>query len=336
MPRVFYFDFLNIFACISVISLHCNGYTHSYSHNAAWYQALVIETLFYSAVPIFFMLSGATLFNFRSRYSLKEFYKKRFSKTLIPYLFFGFTFYVLNFIKEMRSSNQASFDFHNLFNSLLTGQIPFANYWFFIPLFILYLFIPYLEKIVNHSSRQELKSLLLLLFTFQSIIPIANFWWHLNISQSTSIYGFCLYAILGFYLSKSELEKNNKFIFVFFILSVIMWIIRYIGLSSLVEHSSFWFNYYGLFALIPATTCFLLAKRLNPWLGSHPLLTKNLQLLSSLSFGIYLIHGAFLYILPFPHSSAYYRILGIPITYIGCCIIVFMLKKIPLIKRIVP
>ena len=36
MKRILYFDILNVFACLSVIALHCNGYTHTFAHDAAW------------------------------------------------------------------------------------------------------------------------------------------------------------------------------------------------------------------------------------------------------------------------------------------------------------
>ena len=76
--HILYYDLLNICACLCVIFLHCNGIAHFYSNTLAWKQALLVEVGAYWAVPIFFMLSGATLMNYRKRYSTKEFFKKRF------------------------------------------------------------------------------------------------------------------------------------------------------------------------------------------------------------------------------------------------------------------
>lgn len=59
--RVLYYDFLNILATVAVVYMHCNGLVHTYSDTWAWRQALIIEVLCYWAVPVFFMLSGATL-----------------------------------------------------------------------------------------------------------------------------------------------------------------------------------------------------------------------------------------------------------------------------------
>ena len=76
--RIVYFDVLNILACVSVVILHHNGIVHHFSNSTAWNQALVAEVLFYWAVPVFFMLSGATLLNYRERYSTRVFFKERF------------------------------------------------------------------------------------------------------------------------------------------------------------------------------------------------------------------------------------------------------------------
>ena len=63
--RVLYFDLLNIFATIAVVYLHCNGIVHTYTKGMSWAASLIIEVIFYWAVPIFFMLTGAKTLNYR-------------------------------------------------------------------------------------------------------------------------------------------------------------------------------------------------------------------------------------------------------------------------------
>ena len=65
--RVLYFDILNIVACFCVIWLHCNGIVHKFSQDRAWATSLIVETIAYWAVPVFFMLTGATLMNYRKK-----------------------------------------------------------------------------------------------------------------------------------------------------------------------------------------------------------------------------------------------------------------------------
>jgi surface polysaccharide O-acyltransferase-like enzyme len=335
MQRVHYFDFLNVFACISVVVLHCNGYTHTFAHNAAWEQAILFETVFFSAVPIFFMLSGATLFNYKDRYTTAEFYKKRYTKTLIPYIVFGIGLYMLYFFKHSAQTAEP-FNIHHFLSSMLTGQIPYANYWFFIPLFMLYLFIPLIEKLVTKSSIQELALLVSLVFFFKAIIPVINSVTNWDITQSTPIGGYCIYAILGYILAKTNVEKNARVIWTLCALTIILWGIRYTAIWNSTERVTLWFDYFGLYSVVPAVTFFLLAKKANSWFDLHQGLSKKASTLSSLSFGVYLTHGIVLALLPFTKDSFSYRIIGIPIVYISCCIIVFVLKKIPFVQKIVP
>ena len=65
--RILYFDILNICSCMAVVFLHHNGIVHNFSNTRAWRESLIVECGFYWAVPIFLMLSGATLLNYRSK-----------------------------------------------------------------------------------------------------------------------------------------------------------------------------------------------------------------------------------------------------------------------------
>lgn len=63
--HIVYIDILNIIATIAVIALHHNGIVHQYSNILAWKTSLIIEVICYWAVPVFFMLTGATLMDYR-------------------------------------------------------------------------------------------------------------------------------------------------------------------------------------------------------------------------------------------------------------------------------
>ena len=91
--RIIYFDFLNVVSCISVVCLHCNGYVHDFVKDDWWWLRVLIEVVFYFAVPVFFMLSGATLLDYKKKYSTKTFYKKRFVRTFIPFVIWS-TFFL--------------------------------------------------------------------------------------------------------------------------------------------------------------------------------------------------------------------------------------------------
>lgn len=135
MKRILYYDLLNICACLSVIFIHCNSLAHVYSNSLGWKQALLVEVGGYWAVPVFLMLTGATLIGYRERYSTIEFFKKRFVKVLIPFLFWSiFTAFSLHF-------DMTGWTLSTWINNIVFTKFE-PVYWFFMPLFCVYLFVP--------------------------------------------------------------------------------------------------------------------------------------------------------------------------------------------------
>lgn len=88
--KTFYLTTLNVLSCFSVIMLHCNTIYWQAPVGKVWISANFIETAFYFAVPIFFMVSGCTLFDYRKRYSTSTYFHKRFGKTVFPFLVWSF------------------------------------------------------------------------------------------------------------------------------------------------------------------------------------------------------------------------------------------------------
>ena len=122
--RIPYFDVLNIIACIAVIALHHNGVVHWYDvHTAIWKESLFFEVSFFWAVPIFFMLTGATLLDYRSKYSTYDFFKKRVTRTLIPFILFSILYIIHNyFIFNIRYDSVSK-----VINDIFNTRIAYAN-----------------------------------------------------------------------------------------------------------------------------------------------------------------------------------------------------------------
>lgn len=88
MKRKIYIQILGVLSCLAVVVLHTNGCFWDFSYERYWLTANLIENLCYFAVPIFFMISGATLMDYRKRYSTilqKNFSKKDFGRQLFHF-----------------------------------------------------------------------------------------------------------------------------------------------------------------------------------------------------------------------------------------------------------
>ena len=87
--RKVYLDLINVLAIIFVVALHVRfNYRVDYD-SPGWVLENILSGTAVAAVPLFFMASGITLLNFTNRESVGTFYKKRFTKILIPLLVWG-------------------------------------------------------------------------------------------------------------------------------------------------------------------------------------------------------------------------------------------------------
>ena len=129
--RVLYFDLLNIIATIAVVYLHCNGMVHTYSEGKSWAASLVIEVVFYWAVPIFFMLTGAKTLNYRKKRETATFLKGRMLRIFLPFLAWSVILFVIRFSGLFYPQNPSvPFTLGGFADALMTNTIE-PTYWFF-------------------------------------------------------------------------------------------------------------------------------------------------------------------------------------------------------------
>lgn len=162
--RIVYFDVLNVLACLCVVGMHCNGAVHAFSDSSVWRQSLLVDVLAYWAVPVFVMLSGATLMNYRRRYSTKVFLKRRFLKTGVPLVIWTVFFYVF-----YRTRGTIAWTGWRAFSNSVINFSIVPVYWFFPPLFMVYLSLPVLSLLVQ--NRKILWYMTVLAFASCSVFP---------------------------------------------------------------------------------------------------------------------------------------------------------------------
>lgn len=341
--RVLYFSVLNVLACFGVVLLHCNGEAFwNFTQSRTWLSANLIEALFYFPVPIFFMLSGATLLGYRKRYSTQTFLHKRFTKTLIPFLFWSVV--AMLYI----ACTSEGFDWHPLCvvsNILNTRYMTI--YWFFISLFAVYLSIPVLSAVEDNLKLNIYKYAIILGIVFVAILPLICNICGVDYNDALAppvVAGYMIFILLGYNLSKIKLTKRQrKLIYLCGMLGAAMhfvgcWILSY----RYGEISVTFKGYTNLPSVSYAIAIFVWFKHLNydKILRKLPWLENAINQLAGLTFGVYLIHGFLVYSLPtvlgFDARNWIWRSLGAVVIFTGCSGLVLALKKIPLINRVVP
>ena len=168
-------DVLNIVSCFAVVCLHTSLGVFSLQHTFLWTFQELMQAMFIFAVPIFFMVSGMNLLDYRKKYSTKVFFKKRFVRvgralilgSIACYLLFGLLpglFYGAQSIAD----GFGPVDFCKRF---LTNSI-IDIYWFLYTIIYLYLLTPLLSKIVH--DRRLLEYAIALTLFCSILIPAAK------------------------------------------------------------------------------------------------------------------------------------------------------------------
>lgn len=345
---ILYFDLLNIFACFAVVALHVNGAVHTFAKTRNWVSCMFIEALFYFAVPVFFMLTGATLMNYRKRYDTGDFFKKRIFKTFVPFMIWSIIgiCWSIFYTKGMKISD---INTPAKFISAVINCKGMGIYWFFPALFSVYLTIP-LFSLVDEDKRIGKKGiftyLILVYIVLNVLLPfvcrLTGIQWN-SALNAVSCGGYVVWFLIGYLLANTDI--NKKFRILIYILGLIgFFMYFYLTVQNSFKTGRFdktYAGYMNIPAIFMGTAVFVLFKY-GKWnlIDKHEKAVRFVRNLSSASFGVYLIHY---YLKDFsirhfgidPRSTLY-RIVGTFIIYGLSVIIVRVIQKIPVIRKMVP
>ena len=290
--RISYLSLLSVVSAFAVLSLHTNSaFWHvDATPGSYWPSANVIDALWYFAVPVFFMVSGATLVGYRERYGTATFFAKRAKKTLAPFLFWSlcglaFTYFAMG-QRDLDLSPLAVID-----GILNTRYITI--YWFFPPLFLLYLAMPLLSAIRPELRREVFAYGAAVLFVCSSLIPFVIAVFELPLSWPLTVSGplqYLIYTFLGYVLANSSPSLRQRIcIYVLGLASLVghIWATYTLSLAA-GEVSSLWKGYEKPPAVLYSVAVFILLKEIGQRLG--PRAIKAFDWLAAYSFPAYLLH----------------------------------------------
>ncbi len=335
--RIVYFDLLNIFACLCVIYLHVNGMVHSFSPGGNWILALVIELLGYVAVPIFFMLTGATLMRYRDRYSTREFAIKRIKRTVVPFLFWSvFWYFVMIVIRAAQPFSVVDMI------SRIAGCGVLQIYWFFYALFAVYLSLPALSLLAD--NRRILWYLVIGSFVLESLLPqvfsMLHLGWDYDLKVAVAS-GYILLVILGYLLSTEDLDKRQRM--AIYIVGIAAFAFKFAYTLDASEANMTYdktLSGYTAFAAVAQTVAVFVWFKYRDWtfFKKHAHVVAQI---AACTFGVYLIHMPFLEVVVFgwmgiPMESISLRLFGALIFFVVMTLLVWVMRKVPLVREIMP
>lgn len=334
-----YISILNVLACIGVVILHT--FETGYTSDANFVFEVLIRAIAYCAVPVFFMITGATLIDYRERYDTKTFFKKRLLKVIIPLIIWSIIYFIIKFFKGKFSINDLSFKFvFEYFFLVKTNPI----FWFFVVIIGIYLAIPVISLIPQETRRKAFLYIIIITFVFNQFLP--DLLYHLNLNYNYDLKfpltysGWISFIFIGYYIDKYEIVKKHRvIIYVLGIIGFLTMVVPTIFISYHKNESCSWFDeYYDAPCVLYSASVFLFFKSK---INNNQIVTKIMpffNFVAPTTLGIYVLHIAIRDFLRYFYTYSYFGmnlVLTLSILTI-CFIVVKIVQKIPGLRHIFP
>ena len=240
-------------------------------------SGMVLSGISYLTAPgigMFFMVSGALLLkkNVESPFGTKLFLQKRFTKILVPLVFWSLVGWGLD---------QCGVENTEL--SIL---------WFMYCLSGMYLLTPILSRWLSLASVKEVE-FYLILWLLTLCVPFVKLFIPINESDTSWLYyfhGYVGYYVLGFYLQnhwekRMSMGRRAALLIVFIAISLVLPVVLLVLNVEVDFYSLFWY-----LSITVALQCVIWWRMVKRLMRNVPALPSFVVELSKLSFGIYLVH----------------------------------------------
>jgi len=339
-----YISFAKIISAYGVIILHTNKFSFdNFKNDKNWILTNLIEQSFYFAVPFFVLCIGATLLDFNEKYGLIEFYKRRIFKVVFPLIGWNILsyYYRVYFIKSMKKEK---FNIFKLLNLYFKNEIYGLFYSFHI-FIITYMIIPLLAYVEKNKKMMIYFYCFFTLLITNSLIPFL-----IDLLHAYKIYlfwpykidaGYIIYIFSGYIIQNYIFSTFEKILI--YIIGLISFLIQLLGTQiSSYRHNrtiEFHMGYLQLPTILYCTSFFLFIKE-NFSLISKKLNKKYINKIGSLTIGPFFLHWPLIeFFQKFPgliFRMKIFTFYGGSFICIISFILTYILKKIPIVRYLVP
>ncbi len=334
---------------IKIIAMFMVLYNHRATYNLAeqWVtydpRHVILQLLATACrigVPLFFMCSGVVLLGKQESY--KDIVRKRLVRILIVMV-------ICTVIKAW-GSDWSGYTLADIFFTKLN--------WYLYAYVDYLLMLPFLRSIAQHTEESMAKIYMVLVccyYTISGIMLFKNFYTSLidfaplfN-SQFASICWAVIFPLSGYFLAnrKEEMKKQEGIMLIVVAAAsllasalMIIWDLRTTGGVNMDQLRVHFIYVPSLAVFCVVDWCYRALK-----LNDHPKFNTAVITVSGTTFGMFIIetHSELLYLINNriaisnlgQHLSSYYQgIISMIVQFVVCFCIVFVLKKLPLLKKI--
>ena len=334
-------DILRIVAAVLVVIIHVSADKWYVTPVASpeWAAMNIYDSFARSAVPLFFMISGA--FMLKKTVSIKKLYLGKILHLVVIYLVWSVLYAVDAFgIAGLRDVSLTDF---------ITRVVDGHYHLWFLPVLIgLYVLQPVLVAAVHFEKGKYTRYILACFLFFGILLPtlselFGNFppITSLNGKRIAELSGYSGYMILGYYLyNRKRIKIKPLFsIALFFGTVAISALISQLDALKSGAASDLLYGNFSLTVFLEAVLLFLLFRNLFSKEPSERA-TKFFGTLSTLTLGVYLVHPFILLRLEMLFgftTLSFSPFLSIPVIVLtvtaASFLITYLMTKIPIIKK---
>jgi surface polysaccharide O-acyltransferase-like enzyme len=340
-------DLIRTLAIVGVILLHAaNDLTIQQMGQleiVRWWTVDIYQSLGRVGVPLFVMLTGALLLQPSKNESISVFFKKRWARIGLPFIFWGAIYFAYDFLVLRQAITTNA-----IVQGILTG--PYYHFWYLYMLMGLYLLTPILRILIAHADDKIMKYFVILWFLGASIIPFAGLLttFHLD-SNVLTITGMVGYFVLGAVLLTVKMRRSV--IAIIMAIGMALTVIGTYALAATIGGGTMFFfqEYFSPTLILASVMLFLLLTTLKPPEENKEVnpskSNKLLNVISQNTLPIFLFHVMVLESLQYGYfgfainGNTINSIIGVPlitaVTLFICLAVIIPLKKVPLLKQLI-
>lgn len=337
-----YLTFLRVIAIFSVVAIHTictpiSSFPENYSD--AEIKLSVFFTTFFRlyAVPIFLMISGSLFLDPEKNISYKDILSKYFFRIIICLIVFSLLFC---FMESMFLYGKLDIQIIlTTIRNAIEGN-SWAHMWYLYMLSGLYLLIPLLKVFINNANDNDVLYIFIVLLIFIVIFPSITSITGIKIGVYLPISSVWLfYFILGYMIHSKRVNISMTWSIVLIVIPIMYSAIGIFipNFISVMNAELKFTKPDELFSVMMSTGVFSFFSKIYAKEN-----TKFIELMASLSFGIYLIHNIFI--------NIFYKVLKLTpkklnmffmwiIVYISTLLLsslfVWLMRRIKVIRKII-
>jgi surface polysaccharide O-acyltransferase-like enzyme len=327
-------DNARVIAIFAVVLLHVSaGVVVGYDVGSGyWWFGNVYDSMVRWCVPVLVMISGGLLLDPDKNKGFLTFYKNRMHRILIPMISWSLFFLFWAHWRGDKSSVTT------LAMRILTGQ-PHYHMWFLYMILGLYLFAPFMSKIVAHSSTNELIFFVCVGFAVAGVNSVyGNLYGGISQLFFNWFLLFVPYFFLGYLIRRQDAMPSDVIMWAVFILSVIATSLGcyFFSMKGGIKAGLYFYDYLSVTVIPMSISAMYLLKT---W--TRPIYNRSVsRTLSTLMFGVYLVHPIVLELMDGKGVGTmwFHPMLSVPvitvIVFFTSLLAVWIVCLVPHLKRI--